>query len=461
MGVANRIRKRLAAAIALAVAVAPPIAAQLGGPGGVLQGPQGGLGDIAGPLGGRIGDTVESTRGAAEGILEPIADEVGETVEGVNSTVESLVDEIDRIAAAATEIFVGDEDPAGQPIERDIWVVLVPAEFSDRIPGWGFTIREQSELDGLDLVLLRIEAPEDRSMTETEAELAEDAPGTVVDFNHVYGPGQEGAAAAVVGRPAVETALPVIEMPADALVLGLVDSAIATTHEVFGGIAIVQRDFVPYQGERPRVHGTAVASIAIGALLSRGGDKPLGLFAASVFFTDDDGEPTATTGGLVAALEWLGSQSVPVINMSLTGPPNRVLEAALGAVTRRSTIVVAAVGNDGPSGEPLYPAAYDSVLGITAVDAEQRIYRHANRGPQVDFATRGVRVRAASVDGGYGRETGTSMAAPVAAAVIASALAVTGEPAGEVLQSLEGAAIDLGAAGFDEVYGHGLIGAVE
>ena len=458
---ANRNRWRLSAAIALAAAVAQPLAAQLGGPGGILQGPQGGLGDIAGPLGGRVGDTIESTRDAAEGIVDPITDELGETVEDVETGVESLLDEIDRIAAAATETFLGDEDAAGEPIERDIWIVLVPAEFSDRIPGWGFTIREQSELEGLDLVLLRIEAPEDRSMTETEAELADDAPGTVVDFNHVYGPGQEDVAAPVAGRPAAMTTAPVPEMPANALVLGLVDSAIAAAHETFDGIAIVQRDFVPYQGERPRLHGTAVASIAIEALKARSGDAPLGLFAASVFFTNDDGEQSATTGGLVAALEWLGSQSVAVINMSLTGPPNRVLEAALNAVARRGTIVVAAVGNDGPTGKPLYPAAYGSVLGITAVDDDQRVYRHANRGPQVDFSARGVRVRVASEEGGYGRETGTSMAAPVAAALIASALARTGESAVEVLTRLERAAVDLGDAGFDEVYGHGLIAPVE
>ena len=454
---ANRGGWRHILAAAFAFFLLQRAAAQLIDPGDALREPQGGLGGVVDPLGGRIGETVESARGTAGDRVAPIEEALGESVEGVESTFQSLVDEIDRVAAAATEIFAGDEDPAGQPIERDIWIVLVPAGFSDRIPGWGFTIRERSELEGLDLVLLRIEAPDNRSMTETEIELANDAPGTVVDFNHVYGPGQAAETAPLDGRPADDAATAVLVMPANALALGLIDTAIARSHEAFGDITIVQRDFVPYQGERPRLHGTAVASIAVGALRTRPGDTPLGLYVASVFFTDDDGEQSATTGGLVAALEWLGAQSVSVINMSLTGPPNRVLEAALSAVALRGTIIVAAVGNDGPTAKPLYPAAYDSVLGITAVDANRRVYRHANRGPQVDFAAPGVRVRVASVEGGYERETGTSMAAPVAAAVIATSLAVTGEPAGQMLPKLEQGAEDLGATGFDEVYGHGLI----
>jgi hypothetical protein len=72
-----------------------------------------------------------------------------------------------------------------------------------------------------------------------------------------------------------------------------------------------------------------------------------------------------------------------------------------------------------------------------------------------------VRVRAARPGGDFRRETGTSMAAPTAAAVIASALAVAGTDAASVLRQLERAAIDLGATGFDDVYGHGLIAPID
>jgi hypothetical protein len=338
----------------------------------------------------------------------------------------------------------------------------VPAEFSPQIPGWGFTIRERQELEGLDLVLLRIEAPDDRGMTETELDLNGGAPGTVVDFNHVYGPTQAGDADSLAARPANRpNPDPVTTVPPDAVALGLIDSAIAGDHPAFRDVAIVQNDFVPFVGERPRDHGTAVASIALEALQARKTGRPLALVAASVFFADDGDDAIATTGSLVAALDWLGAHDVSVINMSLTGPANRVLEAALAAVARQGTIVVAAVGNEGPAGAPLYPAAYASVVGVTAVDDARRVYRRANRGPHVAFSAPGVRVRAARPGGDFRRETGTSMAAPTAAAIIAGAMADDRNDAAGVLRQLERDAIDLGAAGFDDTYGHGLIAPVD
>ena len=148
--------------------------------------------------------------------------------------------------------------------------------------------------------------------------------------------------------------------------------------------------------------------------------------------------------------------------MSLAGPPNRVLEAAISAASERGMLVIAAVGNNGPAGEPLYPAAYAHVVGVTAVDSANRIYRYANRGRHVTFAAPGVRVKVADDGGGYSTESGTSMAAPYAAAIIAQAVAKGVAPSNdEVLAALKAAAIDLGDKDFDDVFGYGLIANVE
>jgi subtilisin family serine protease len=184
------------------------------------------------------------------------------------------------------------------------------------------------------------------------------------------------------------------------------------------------------------------------------------LHAANVFFTDAAGNAIATTESLVAALAWHADEGIHVVNMSLAGPPNRVLETAITAASERGMLIVAAVGNNGPAGEPLYPAAYAPVVGITAVDSANRIYRYANRGRHVTFAAPGVRIKVADSDGGYATQSGTSMAAPYAAAIIAQARAGQAGPSNSgVLATLKATAIDLGAKDFDDVFGYGLIAA--
>jgi subtilisin family serine protease len=69
-----------------------------------------------------------------------------------------------------------------------------------------------------------------------------------------------------------------------------------------------------------------------------------------------------------------------------------------------------------------------------------------------------VRIKVARSTGGYATETGTSMAAPYAAAVIVHSLAAHAlDSPADVLAALKAAAIDLGAEDFDDVYGFGLI----
>jgi subtilisin family serine protease len=428
---------------------------------------------VAGTVAQQLESTIEETlEGTLETVVEQglgdtLEDTLDEVVEGVGQTVGQTLDETigvgtDDEQQAPTETFVAGLDALGRATESEIWVILVPDEHVERIAGWGFNIRARQTLGGLNRVMLRVDAPEDRDIAQAALDLALDAPGTVVDFNHLYQPSDEvagpGAAVTVAGRvQAAPQALP------PAITIGIIDSAVALEHDAFNGADIVQRDFVPFAAPRPLDHGTAVASLLVGkhgALRPKQGRARLN--AATVFFGDDAGNPIATTASLVAALSWQAAERVPVVNMSLAGPPNRVLETAIEAATADGILVVAAVGNNGPTGEPLYPAAYSTVVGVTAVDSANRIYRYANRGRHVMFAAPGVRVRVAQSDGGYDTRSGTSMAAPYAAAIIAQSVAGHVAPSSDgVLAALKVAAIDLGPKDFDDVFGHGLIAAVE
>ncbi len=423
---------------------------------------------VVGEIGEQLLDAIESEIGDLAGEIGLPA-ELSGTVRGVAETAGELVDTAGNAAADAAaesprrERFAADIDAFGRTIEDEVWVILVPAEHAERIAGWGFTIAERHDLATLDRVLLRIAAPADREIAQAALELALDAPGTEVDFNHVYRPGADLEPAALTGAPAsTAPAVPIAAAPlspAPALSVGILDTAVGIDHEALRSADIVQRDFVPFADERPTAHGTAVASILVGESVKllpqlRGGR----VYAASVFFTDAQGDDATTAASLTVAGEWLAAERVRVINMSLAGPPNRVLEAAIAALVERGVIVVAAVGNNGPTGAPLYPAAYPNVVGVTAIDGGQRVYRYANRGLHVRFAAPGVGIRVAKSGGGYRDSSGTSIAAPHVAAVIAHTVAGRADAAPvAVLAELERAAVDLGAKDFDSVFGFGLI----
>jgi subtilisin family serine protease len=227
--------------------------------------------------------------------------------------------------------------------------------------------------------------------------------------------------------------------------LGLVDGSAAAGHPALRRARVVQRAFAP-GGARVTDHATAVASLMVGqAEPFRGAAPGASLFVADVYGT------TATGGSAEAiarGLAWLAQNRVPVVNISLVGPRNSLLERAVAALNARGVVVVAAVGNDGPAAPALYPAAYPGVIAVTAVNGRRQVLPEAGRGPHVDFAAPGADMAAAGAGGGYLAVRGTSFAAPLVAGLIAR----QGGDIGGL------AAADLGATGSDPVYGRGLVG---
>jgi subtilisin family serine protease len=185
----------------------------------------------------------------------------------------------------------------------------------------------------------------------------------------------------------------------------------------------------------------------------RGAAPRTRLYVADVYgLTPAGGSAEAIARGLA----WLADSGVRVANISLVGPPNRLLGAAVAAYVAPGRVLVAAVGNDGPAAPPLYPAAYPGVVAVTAVDARQRVLPEAGRGTHVDFAAPGADLAAAGAAGGYLTVRGTSFAAPLVAGEIARRM---GEGAPAAIAALARVATDLGAPGTDPVYGQGLVAA--
>lgn len=153
-----------------------------------------------------------------------------------------------------------------------------------------------------------------------------------------------------------------------------------------------------------------------------------------------------------------GFSNIKVVNLSLTGPDNLILHQAVRAASSKGTILIAAAGNGGPKSKPVYPAAYEDVIAVTAVDSARNPYRRAVRGHHIDLAAPGVSVWTAASISGARQKSGTSFAAPFVTAGASVLLASRPElTAKEIRAELLEAAEDMGAPGKDSIFGWGLL----
>ncbi len=359
---------------------------------------------------------------------------------------------------AAAEHFAGlDADDEGNEISLGEWLVIASRDDIAALEALGYVTRNVEPLEGLDRVLATMEAPESFDIAAAQAAIGRAAPQAEVDYNHIYRPEARQQPHASGGSSPGELFPAAANVRKPSAPIGLIDTAIDAGHPALRAANVQYRDFTPPGQPRPSAHGTSVLSILVGEAPGYRGLMPgAAVLAGAVFFNGPDGREIATTSSLVRALDWMTVNRVPVVNMSLAGPRNAILATAIDRAFDTGTVVVAAVGNRGPAARPLYPAAYERVIAVTAINGSRRVYRLANRGAHVDFAAPGVDVLHADREAGYRSSSGTSLAAPFVTAVIATSCADV-RPIDTCLQALQRSAEDIGEAGFDPVFGHGLI----
>lgn len=161
----------------------------------------------------------------------------------------------------------------------------------------------------------------------------------------------------------------------------------------------------------------------------------------------------------VADLEYDG---IKIISMSLgASSGNPVLEDAIKYALSKGVYIVAAAGNSGPrEGTVGYPAKYDNVMAVGAVDKNERVAYFSSRGKEVDVVMAGVSVLSTMPDGSLGKMSGTSMATPGTAGAMALVLSQKqfGDGNEGLIKFLTDSKLikDLGDPGRDTTYGAGL-----
>ena len=240
--------------------------------------------------------------------------------------------------------------------------------------------------------------------------------------------------------------------------IGVVDTGVNLEHDMLSDARLTLQT-IGSAGTEPSElkHGTAVVALFVGDAASRvPGLAP----AANLLVVDPFGrvgtDERSDVFALAEALDRLGGAGVDVASLSLAGPDNPVLAAAVQRLQAAGIPLVAAVGNAGPRAEPLFPAAYPDVVAVTAVDGRANIYRRAVQGEHVSFAAPGVGISTAASISGVRPQTGTSFAVPFVTTALAAAMA-QGAPAADALDVLTQTSQDLGEPGHDPVFGWGLV----
>jgi len=417
---------RLAALVAAAIFLgAGPAAAQLIGRG---------VGPLVGGVTGTLGHTTQ-------GITNTVN-------QGVDSTLTTVRDAVGRPHLAARDF---ETDRLGERVVRATVLAIAPSVQSlAAARTLDFTVAREDTMPSLGLSVAVLTVPDGMSVSDALAALRKADPAGTYDYDHLYDPSGAEASAPSGISPG--------DSEAGAGKIGMIDAGVDRNHPAFDDAKIVAKNFANDKESPGTEHGTAVASLLVGDDGDfRGALCGATLYAADVYGGDANG---GSAEDIARALAWLAANNVPVANVSLAGPKNALLGAAVAAFLARGHVLVAAVGNGGPAAPMRFPAGYTGVVGVTSVDAAHDIQLDANQGADVMFAALGVEVRAAGAKGHYVTMTGTSFAAPLVAARLALMVPrADAQTAAHALVMLERSAVDLGAPGRDPVYGYGFLDA--
>ncbi|MEM9669174.1 MAG: S8 family serine peptidase [Pseudomonadota bacterium] len=333
-------------------------------------------------------------------------------------------------------------------------VVLMPSQANAQrliqkaIP-IGYRVKAENELAGLDLVMLTLSIPAGQDGGSAIRELEGLEPGVTAGVNHAYATQAQPLSGSP--RSYASNLLEWNPGECDALrKIGVLDTGISSKRNT----NLKSRDFSREAGgSETTSHGDAIIDI----LLSKGLLGNLEVFHADIVSQDETLGAVASVDTMMLGLNWLISEDVDLVNISLAGPYNKILDRGFQNAARRGVVVVAAAGNAGPETPVLYPAAFRSTLAVTAVDSREEIYKKGTRGNALDFSAPGVDVFVGDEETGR-YVSGTSIAAPFVTLRIAGDGTLTGSNSvGAVRRQIAQSVKDLGEEGFDQIYGHGLI----
>lgn len=262
------------------------------------------------------------------------------------------------------------------------------------------------------------------------------------------------------------------------VVIAVIDTGVSMTHPDLQGKLVPGWDFIgddPDPQDEPDPgkysHGTHVAGTIAAATNNGIGVAGVSWGASLMPIRVLNGNGDGANSLVAEAIRWAVDHGADIINLSLGGPDDGsgVVKAAVDYAYSRGVTVVAAAGNESSS-RVLYPAAYPTVIAVSATGLANEFASYSNYGPDITVAAPGGTgfdpVFSTSFYNGagggniYSWMCGTSMAAPHVSGLIGLILARFGPMTPDSVASLiTSTSMDLGQPGRDDDFGAGLVNA--
>jgi len=250
--------------------------------------------------------------------------------------------------------------------------------------------------------------------------------------------------------------------------VAVIDTGVDYRHSALAGKVILKVDYVSSDEDSFTYdpHGTSIAGI-IAATANNGagtiGVSPdVAIISVKACWSDldDPTKATCSSDKLARAIDFSILNKANIINFSLGGPRDSLISRLISKAVDESIIVVAAGGNGGPLGKPVFPAALDDVIAVSATDASDALYISSTRGEYIDISAPGVDIFGPAPGNSWQILSGTSMAAAHVSGTIALLLQTKQElSTSQVKHILSSTAVDLGKPGKDLEFGEGRIDA--
>ena len=197
-----------------------------------------------------------------------------------------------------------------------------------------------------------------------------------------------------------------------------------------------QNIYQDYNGHGTHVSGTIAASLNQTGVIGVAPEAEL--LIVKVLDKNGSGQYEWIKNGILYAIE----QKADIISMSLGGPSDDPgLHEAIKSAVQNNILVVCAAGNEGDgddkTDELSYPACYNEVISVGAINFERRSSDFTNSNSEVDLVAPGEEILSTFLKGKYAKLSGTSMAAPHVSGALALIKIIANESFGRNLTEPE------------------------